>query len=137
VEISCTSIRAYDGMRSSSNQVTGIFLTLTSADGKNIQFKIHILSRPTLSIAVTETVVKAREVYSGRQKQLWKSPGSPHSTKAPTIFTELSLAPIDLTSKISSHHEHLHYEKMAAVSIMRMCTGSYAHIIALINFGIP
>jgi len=42
-----------------------------------------------------------------------------------------------LTSKISSHHERLHYGKMAAVSVMRMRTGSYAHIIALINFGIP
>jgi len=31
--------------------------------------------------------------------------------------------------KISSHHECLHYGKMAAVSVMRMCTGSYAHII--------
>jgi len=27
--------------------------------------------------------------------------------------------------------------KMAAVSVMRMRTGSYAHIITLINFGIP
>jgi len=40
-------------------------------------------------------------------------------------------------SNISSHHERLHYGKMAAVSVMRMCTGSYVHIIALINFGIP
>jgi len=36
-------------------------------------------------------------------------------------------------SKISSHHERLHYGKMAAISVMRMRTGSYA----LINFGIP
>jgi len=40
-------------------------------------------------------------------------------------------------SKISSHHERLHYGKMAAVSVMHMHTGSYAHIIALIKFGIP
>ena len=47
------------GVRSSSDQVTS---TLTShfADSKNIQFTIRILSRPTLSIAVTETVVKAQ-----------------------------------------------------------------------------
>jgi len=31
----------------------------------------------------------------------------------------------------------LHYGKMAAVSVMRMRTGSYTHIIVLINFGIP
>jgi len=36
-------------------------------------------------------------------------------------------------SKISSHREHLQYGKMAAVSVMRMRTGSYAHIIPLIN----
>jgi len=42
-----------------------------------------------------------------------------------------------LTSKICSHHESLHYGKMAAVSVMHMRTGSYAHIIGLINFGIP
>jgi len=40
-------------------------------------------------------------------------------------------------SKISSHHGRFHYGKMAAVSIMHMCTGSYAHIIALVNFSIP
>ena len=34
-------------------------------------------------------------------------------------------------------NERLHYGKMAAVSVMRMRTGSYAHIIVLINFGIP
>jgi len=31
----------------------------------------------------------------------------------------------------------LYYGKMAAVSVMRMRTGSNAHIIALINFSIP
>ena len=32
--------------------------------------------------------------------------------------------------------EHLHNGKMAAVSVRCMCTGSYAHIIALITLGI-
>ena len=48
------------GVRSSSDQVTSIFLMSNFADGKNIQFTIHILLRPTLSITVTQTVVKAQ-----------------------------------------------------------------------------
>ena len=40
-------------------------------------------------------------------------------------------------SIISSHHERFHYGKMAAVSVTRMRTGSYAYLIALIIFGIP
>jgi len=40
-------------------------------------------------------------------------------------------------SKIGSHLEGFHCGKMAAVSVMHMHTGSYFHIIALINFGIP
>ena len=36
------------------------FLTSNFPDGKNIQFTIRILSRPTLWMTVTETVVKAK-----------------------------------------------------------------------------
>jgi len=36
-------------------------LTSNFADCKNIQFTIHILSRPILSITVTETLVEAQE----------------------------------------------------------------------------
>jgi len=36
------------------------FLTSNFADGKNIQLTIRILSRPTLWITVTETIVKAQ-----------------------------------------------------------------------------
>jgi len=39
-------------------------------------------------------------------------------------------------SKISSHHDHLHYGKMAAVSVRHMCTGSYAPLIALLTLSI-
>jgi len=40
------------------------FLMSNFADGKNIQFTNHILLRPTLSITVTETIVK---VHDGTQ----------------------------------------------------------------------
>jgi len=40
-------------------------------------------------------------------------------------------------SELSGHQERLHYGKVAAVSEMRMRTGSYASIISQINFGIP
>ena len=82
------------------------FLTSNFADGKNIQFTIRILSRPTWWITMTETVVKAQrsrrvgDRNDGIRK--WKSPGSNHassfqhvystSTKPPTIATQLSLA---------------------------------------------
>ena len=33
-------------------------------------------------------------------------------------------------------HEHLHYGRMAAVSVMCMRTGSYTHIIALIKISV-
>ena len=36
-----------------------LILTSSFADGKHILFAICILSRPTLSITVTETIVKA------------------------------------------------------------------------------
>ena len=165
VEISCTSIRAY------ARCVVIIirpgykhFLTSNFADSKNIQFTIGTLSRPTLSITVTETIVKAQrrlqseietmEVESGshRGQTILLSACSTayyrHSAiSGTTADTSLSLTITEhtlpepwrrrLTSKISSYHGCLHYGKMAAVSIMRMHTGSYAHIIALINFGIP
>jgi len=44
--------------------------------------------------------------------------------------------PAHYESEETRHVEVLH-GKMAAVSVIRMHTGSYAHIIALINFGIP
>jgi len=54
------------------------------ADGKNVQFTIHTLSRPTLWITVTETVVKAQrnlrtvgDRNDGSRK--WKSPESNHA----------------------------------------------------------
>ena len=80
------------------------FLTSNFADGKNIQFTIHILSRPTLSITVTETVLKAKvsqwwetvtmevESESHRSQTILLS-GRCTSTKAPTVATtQLSLA---------------------------------------------
>ena len=59
------------GVRSSSNQIQAL-LTSKFADSKNVQFIICILSRPTLLITVTETDLKAQEVYGRRQKR-WKS----------------------------------------------------------------
>jgi len=142
---------------------------LNFPDGKNIQFMNCILSRPTLSIAVTETIVKAQgslwwdtemmEVESeSHQGQTILLSVHTTSTKVPTVtiiylwhynryFTSLSLMvtvhtlpwTVDKTLdvKFSSHLERLHYGKMAAVSVRRMCTGSYAHLIALIIFCIP
>ena len=79
------------------------FLTSNFADGKNIQFMIHILLRPTLWITVTETVVKAQrslrweietmEVESGSHRgQTILLSARSTSTKLPTIATQLSLA---------------------------------------------
>jgi len=79
-----------------------------SADGKNIQFTIRILASPTLSITVTETVVKAHEVYGGRQKR-WKS-----TTKAPIVATQLSRALSGVTwykSTYYVHATHIHIKK--------------------------
>jgi len=73
------------------------------ADGKNIQFTNRTLSRPTLSITVTETVLKAQgspwwktetmQVESGshRNQTILLSARST-STIPPTIATQLSLA---------------------------------------------
>jgi len=78
------------------------FLTSNFADGKNIQFTFRILLRPTLSITVTETVLKAKisrwcdtetmEVESGshRSQTILLSTRCT-STKAPTVTTQLSL----------------------------------------------
>jgi len=73
------------------------------ADGKNIQFTISILSRPTLLIKVTETVLEAQislqwetetmEVESGSHRgQTILLSARCISTKAPTVATQLSLA---------------------------------------------
>jgi len=72
------------------------------ADVKNIQFMIHILLRPTLSITMTETVFKAQgslwwetemmEVESGsHQSQTILLSAHCASTKAPTVTTQLYL----------------------------------------------
>ena len=78
------------------------FLTSDLADGKNIQFTIRILSRPTFSITVTdrrESPGKSLVGDTNDGSRKCKSPGSNHppsapntSTKAPTIATQLSLA---------------------------------------------
>ena len=80
-----------------------LFFMSNFADGKNVSFTIRILSRLTLSITVTETVVKA-------QRSLWwvtetmEVEGGSHwglaillsartsSTKVPTVITQLSQA---------------------------------------------
>ena len=88
------------GVWSSSDQVTSIF-DINFADSKNIEFTVCILSRPTLSITVTETVVK---VYSGRHAETMEVESGSHwgqtillserstSTKPPIMATQLSLA---------------------------------------------
>ena len=60
MEISCTSIRAYAWCAVIVRPGHKHFLMSNFAYGKNIQFTICILLRPTLSITVTETVVKAQ-----------------------------------------------------------------------------
>ena len=78
-------------------------MTSNFADGKNIQFMIHILLRPTLWITVTETVVKAQRSLRWEIEMMEVESGSHHgqtiflsarstSTKLPTIATQLSLA---------------------------------------------
>ena len=73
------------------------------ADSKNIQFTVRILSRPTLLITVTETVVKAQGSLRWETETMVVESGSHRgqtillsarstSTKAPTIATQLSLA---------------------------------------------
>ena len=152
MEISCTSIRAYARRAVIVQPGHKHFLMSNFADGKNIQFKIRILSRPTLSITVTETAVKAQgslqwetetismEVESGShwdQTSLLSARST--SAKAPTVTTQpsLTLQQDVWRQKISIHHERLSYGKMAAVSVTHMYTGSYNRIIALITFGIP
>ena len=80
VEISYTSIRAYSWHVVIVRPGDKHFLTSNFADGKNIHFTIRILSRPTLSITVTETM----EVESGshRSQTILLSARST-STKAP------------------------------------------------------
>ena len=48
------------GLQSSSDQVTSIFRRQILQTVKNIQFTIRTLSRPTLLITVTKTIVKAQ-----------------------------------------------------------------------------
>jgi len=78
-------------------------LTSNFADGKNIQFTICILSRPTWWISVTETVVEAQRSRRWEIETMEFEIGSPRgqtillsacstSTKPPTIATQLSLA---------------------------------------------
>jgi len=103
-EISCISIRTYARRAVIVRPGSRHFLTSNLADGKNFQFTDHILSKPTLSITVTETVVKAQrslrwetetmeaiESGSQRDQTILLSARSP-STKAPTVATQLSLA---------------------------------------------
>ena len=146
-------------MRSSSDWVTIIFLTSSFADGKNIQFTIRILPRPSLLITVTETVMKAHgslqqvietmEVESGSH-QVQTIFLSAHSTltKVPTVATSISLT-------ITEHTLHRTLEKMfdiktscthapyrdschfVIVKALMVATRSYVHIIAPIHFGIP
>jgi len=103
MEVSCTSTRAYVQCAVIVQPDYKPFLTSNFADGKNIQFTICILLRPTLSIAVTETLAKAQgslwwetdmmEVESGSH---WGHTIllSAHSTssKVLTATTQLSLA---------------------------------------------
>ena len=69
----------------------------------DIQFTIRILSRPTLWITVTETIVKAKRSLRWEIEMMEVETGShwdqtillsahSTSTKVPTIATQLSLA---------------------------------------------
>jgi len=80
VEISCTSIRAYARCAVVIRPGYKHFLTSNFADGKNIQFTICILLRPTLSITVTETIVKAQGSlpWETETMEVESGPGSNH-----------------------------------------------------------
>ena len=79
------------------------FLLSNFADGKNTRFMNCILSRPTLSIAVTETAVKAQGSL-WRETETMEFESRSHlgqtillsactsSAKVPTVATQLSLA---------------------------------------------
>ena len=102
MEISCTSISAHAWRSVIFQPGYKHFLTSNLADGKNVQFTICILLRPTLWITVTETVVKAQrrlrweietiEVESGSHCGQTILLSARTSTKPPTIATQLSLA---------------------------------------------
>ena len=78
VEISCTSIRAYARWAFIFQPGYMHFLTSNFADGKTIQFMIHILSRPTLSITVRETLVKAQVSLWWETEMMEVESGSHH-----------------------------------------------------------
>jgi len=60
VQISCTNIREYAWHAVIIRPGYKHLLMSNFEDGKNIQFTIRILLRPTLSMTVTETVVKVQ-----------------------------------------------------------------------------
>ena len=156
VDISCTSIRAYAWRTVIFRPGYKHFLMSNFADGKNIQFTIRILSRPTLWITVTETVVKAQR--SLRWEMEFES-GS-HRVK-PSSFQHVALRQNRLLSLLSYLWHYNRYfaftrdnithptpnrredvwrqklvaamKAMAAVSVMRMRIGSSAHIIASVS----
>ena len=123
---------------------------------------VHILLRPTLSITVTETVVKAQGSLwweTNRWKSIMESPVSNHPPFSAFYFdksayccypaigtTTGTLFSYDnRTHPIPNGREDVWCQKlvatmnvftMVAVSIMRMHTGSYGHLIALITFSI-
>ena len=141
-------------------------VTLIFADGKNIQLMNHILLRPTLLIAATVNTQRSvwwetetMEVESGshwgqtslfqhillQQKHLllllsylWHYNRYFTFTHGNSTHPTLNPYGKHLTSENSSHHEHLHYGKMAAVSIRHNAYRKLCPVnsIALITFSI-
>jgi len=157
------------GVRSSSDQVTSTFWRqiLQTVRTYSSRF-VFLISRPTLSITVTETVVKAQR--SLRWEIETMEVESKVTGVKPSSFKHVVLRQnclLSLLSYLWHYNRHFAftrdnrthptpnrredvwrqklvvtinafstYGKMAAVSVVRMRTGSYAYIIALINFGI-
>ena len=63
------------------------FMTSNFADGKNIQFTIRTLSRPTLPITVTETVVKAQRNLRWEIEMMKVESGSHRGSNHPPFST--------------------------------------------------
>ena len=92
-------------MLSLSDQVKSIFLTSNFTDGKNIQFTIYILSKPTLSITVTETALKAQG------SRWWETEMMEVESRCQTILLSahctLTKAPQSLLSYLGHYNRYI------------------------------
>ena len=119
---------------------------------KNIQFTIRILLRPTLSMKVTKIAVKDQRSLRWETETMEVESGSHRGqTIAPFSTQYFDKAPTSYNQQLTQQHLHLtqcwvqltHWTQLThnlgpgSTYPHERRTGSYAHIIALINFGTP